>query len=311
MSELIIETSNLSKTFGSKTIVSGLNISIEEGSIYGFLGANGAGKTTTMKMLLGLLKPSSGEIAILRKNLFVFKTEILRHVGSMIETPCAYPNLTAKENMRFVATMLNISKNRIDECLKIVNLNTDANKKVKEYSMGMKQRLGIAISLLHCPKLLILDEPTNGLDPIGIIEVREFIKQLPINLGVTVFISSHLLTEINLVATHVGIIHEGQLIFHDTLEKLKNENYKRYIIKVNDPFVIKNILKGCKIEDVIDVRDNTAKTLIEVNAEQDISLINSALVNNGIHVYELYPMQVTLEDIFMKYIKNSDNLNKN
>src|ERR1017187_3360942 len=228
MSELIIETRHLSKTFGSRTIVSDLNISIEEGSIYGFLGANGAGKTTTMKMLLGLLIPSSGEIAILRKNLFLFKTEILRHVGSMIETPCAYPNLTAKENMRFAATLLNIPKNRIEECLKIVNLNTDANKKVKEYSMGMKQRLGIAISLLNCPKLLILDEPTNGLDPIGIIEMREFIKQLPINLGVTVFISSHLLTEINLMATHVGIIHEGRLIFHDTLEKLKNENYKKY-----------------------------------------------------------------------------------
>ena len=311
MSELIIETRNLSKTFGSKTIVSDINISIEKGSIYGFLGANGTGKTTTMKMLLGLLKPSSGEIRIFGKNLFICKTEILKHIGSMIETPCAYPNLTAKENMRFVATLLNISKNRISECLKIVNLNKDADKKVKEYSMGMKQRLGIAISLLHSPKLLILDEPTNGLDPIGIIEMREFIKQLPINLGVTVFISSHLLTEINLMATHVGIIHESRLIFQGTLEKLKNENYKKYIIKVNGPAFIKNILVGCKIEEVVDERDITAKMLIEVNGEQDISVINSVLVNNGIHVYELYPMQVTLEDIFLKYIRNSDNVNKN
>jgi lantibiotic transport system ATP-binding protein len=302
MTNLIIETSNLSKIFDSKPVVSNVNIRVEQGSIYGFLGANGAGKTTTIKMLLGLLKPTSGEIAILNKNLSTNKIAILSRVGAMIETPCAYGHLTGRENLRFVATLLNINNNRIDECLNIVNLTDNACKKVRDYSLGMKQRLGIALSLLNDPQLLILDEPTNGLDPIGIREMREFIKELPNRLGISLFISSHMLSEINLIATHIGIIHKGNLIFQDTLDKLKNENYPKYLIRVDDTIATKKVLAGYKISGVADNKDNYKKIVIEVADEQEISKINKVLVDEGINVYELIPIQATLEDIFLKYI---------
>ncbi len=216
--EYIVQTQNLSKSFGKEQAVSNLNLQIRKGEIYGFLGPNGAGKTTTIRMLLGLMKPSSGTIKIFEKNITKDRIQILAKIGSLVENPSYYPHLTAYENLEALRKILGVSKTRIDEVLEIVRLKEVAHKKVKGFSLGMKQRLGIAASLLHSPELLILDEPTNGLDPSGIIEIRNLIKRLPEEYGMTIIISSHLLSEIDQMATQVGIVSKGKLIFQDSIE---------------------------------------------------------------------------------------------
>lgn len=202
--EYIVQTQNLSKRFGKEQAVSNLNLQIRKGEIYGFLGPNGAGKTTTIRMLLGLMKPSSGTIKVFEKNITKERIQILAKIGSLVENPSYYPHLTAYENLEALRKILGVPKTRIDEVLEIVRLKEAAHKKVKGFSLGMKQRLGIAASLLHSPELLILDEPTNGLDPSGIIEIRNLIKRLPEEYGMTIIISSHLLSEIDQMATQVG-----------------------------------------------------------------------------------------------------------
>jgi len=208
--EYIVQTQNLSKSFGKEQAVSNLNLQIRKGEIYGFLGPNGAGKTTTIRMLLGLMKPSSGTIKVFEKNITKERIQILAKVGSLVESPSYYPHLTAYENLEALRKILGVPKNRIDEVLEIVRLREAAHKKVKGFSLGMKQRLGIAASLLHSPELLILDEPTNGLDPSGIIEIRNLIKRLPEEYGMTIIISSHLLSEIDQMATQGGIVSKGK-----------------------------------------------------------------------------------------------------
>jgi len=216
--EFIVQTQNLSKYFGKEQAVSNINLQIRKGEIYGFLGPNGAGKTTTIRMLLGLMKPSSGTIKIFQKDIAKDRIQILANVGSLVENPSYYPHLTAYENLEALRKILGVPKSRIDEVLQIVRLKEVANKKVKGFSLGMKQRLGIAAALLHNPELLILDEPTNGLDPSGIIEIRNLIKRLPKEYGMTIIISSHLLSEIDQMATQVGIVSKGTLIFQDSIE---------------------------------------------------------------------------------------------
>lgn len=193
----IIEINNLTKQYGSQIAVNNLSITVESGQIYGFLGRNGAGKTTTIRMLLGLIKPTKGNIKIFEKEFESNKTEILKNIGAMVETPGFYSNLTAKENLTINAKILGIQKeNAIEEVLEIVGLASEKVKLFKNYSLGMKQRLGIARALLHNPELLILDEPTNGLDPIGIKEIRKLIKDLAQSRNITILISSHILSEI-------------------------------------------------------------------------------------------------------------------
>ncbi len=219
--EYIVRTENLSKHFGQEKAVSGLEMKIPKGEIYGFLGPNGAGKTTTIRMLLGLMKPDSGRIEIFQKDLKKERLNILGRVGSLVESPSYYPHLTAKENLEAMRKILGVPKQRIAEVLEIVRLTDAGDKKVKGFSLGMKQRLGIAASLLNNPELLILDEPTNGLDPSGIIEIRNLIKSLPSECGMTVLISSHLLSEIDQMATTVGIVTKGKMIFQDSIIQLK------------------------------------------------------------------------------------------
>ena len=220
---LVIETIEISKRFRSATIIDGLNIRMTEGSIYGFVGINGAGKTTTIKMLLGLLRPSAGQIRIFGKDLGREKTDILGQVGALVETPGMYGNLTGRENLCFLARVLAVPMSRVDAVLRTVGLVNDADKKARKYSLGTKQRLGIGMALLHEPRLLILDEPTNGLDPVGIVEMREFLRALSINRGVSIFVSSHLLSEINLLATDVGILHQGIFVYQGPLSRLQNQ----------------------------------------------------------------------------------------
>ena len=217
----VVKTQMLTKEFSGVVCVSELNMNVKEGRIYGFLGPNGAGKSTTLKMLLGLTHPTRGEIDIFGKRLTAkSRKEILCDIGSLIESPSYYGHLTAKENLRIYQTILDIPKSNIDEVLKIVRLDKQQSKKTSAYSLGMKQRLGLAAALLSFPKLLILDEPTNGLDPAGIQEMRELIRSLPRQYGMTVIVSSHLLSEIDQMAEDIGIIANGKMKYQGALNML-------------------------------------------------------------------------------------------
>ena len=218
----IIETSNLNKSHGSKMRVKNLKLQVPEGCVYGFLGPNGAGKTTTLKLLLGLIKPDNGTISFYgQKMTEKNRLSILKTTGSLIESPSFYGHLTGAENLQIIAKLKGASVKDIEEVLHTVKLYDQRNKKVKHYSLGMKQRLGIAMALLGKPQILILDEPTNGLDPAGIQEMREFIKELPDTHHMTVIVSSHLLSEVEQMADMVGIINHGEMIFQGTMMELE------------------------------------------------------------------------------------------
>lgn len=217
----IVKTNGLTKRYGDFYSVKNLNMAVRENTIYGFLGPNGAGKSTTLKMLLGLVHPTSGEIDIFGKR-FTKKSriEILKNVGSLIEAPSYYGHLTARENLKIYSTILDLPDRNIDEVLHIVRLDRQQSKLTSQYSLGMKQRLGLASALLSFPKLLILDEPTNGLDPAGIQEMRELIRSLPQKYGMTVIVSSHLLSEIDQLVDDIGIIANGKMMYQGALDKL-------------------------------------------------------------------------------------------
>ncbi|WP_178022236.1 lantibiotic protection ABC transporter ATP-binding protein [uncultured Paenibacillus sp.] len=215
---LILQTRNLSKTFRGQQAVNNVSLSIQESSVYGLLGPNGAGKSTLLKMLTGMLRPTSGDILFQGKP---WSRTDLSHIGALIESPPLYENLTARENLRVRTTLLGLPDSRMDEVLHIVGLTNTGRKRSGQFSMGMKQRLGIAIALLHHPKLLILDEPTNGLDPIGIQELRELIRSFP-QQGITVILSSHVLSEVQQIADHIGIIAEGVLAYQEAVTPGEN-----------------------------------------------------------------------------------------
>ncbi|WP_347239743.1 ABC transporter ATP-binding protein [Polycladospora coralii] len=231
----IIETHDLCCQFNRIKSVDKINIQIPEGAIYGFLGPNGAGKTTTLKMLLGLLNPSSGSIKIFGEKMPTNRISILREIGSLIESPSFYGHLSGYKNLKIFASIYGLPNSAIEDVLNIVELTPHANRPVKHYSFGMKQRLGIAIALIHKPKLLILDEPTNGLDPAGIQQIRDLIKRLPTLYNTTVLISSHLLSEVEQIATHVGIIHGGKMLFQDAFDVLRKQQTSYLIIDLEDP----------------------------------------------------------------------------
>ncbi|HYL99015.1 MAG TPA: ATP-binding cassette domain-containing protein, partial [Blastocatellia bacterium] len=217
MQGLAIQTANLTRRYGSLTAVDGLSLEVPRGSIYGFLGPNGAGKTTTIRMLLGLINPDAGEVILLGLPLRRNRIALLSRVGTLVETPSIYPNLTGRENMEVTRRLRAVARSRVDRVLQIVRLDKDAGRKAIEYSLGMRQRLALALALLGDPELLILDEPTNGLDPSGIHEMRELIRRLPSEHNATIFLSSHLLSEVEQVATHIGIVNKGALSFQGPL----------------------------------------------------------------------------------------------
>ena len=229
MSDYILEVKGLTKKFKNQIAVNNVSISIREGSVYGLLGPNGAGKSTILKMITGIMKPSSGEI-LFEDHLWTRKD--LKDIGALIEEPAIYPNLTAKENLEVASTLYGLPKKRVEEVLDIIGLRQGGKKKVRNFSMGMKQRLGLGMAIINNPKLLILDEPTNGLDPIGIEELRELIRSFPA-MGITVILSSHILSEVAQVADKVGIIsngivgYDGEISKEDDLENLFKEIIKR------------------------------------------------------------------------------------
>lgn len=226
MEKLILETKDLIKNFNGVNAVNKVNLKIKENSVYGLLGPNGAGKSTTLKMITGLLRKTSGEILF---NGHSWSRKDLNEIGALIENHALYENLTARENLKVYVTYLGLKEDRIDEVLKIVNLVNTGNKKISQFSMGMKQRLGIAIALINSPKLLILDEPTNGLDPIGVRELRDLIKSFP-KEGITVIVSSHILSEIELICDHIGIINNGVLGYEGEINP--EENLEKLFMKI-------------------------------------------------------------------------------
>lgn len=217
----MIETKNLTKTYKAFTAVDHVSLHIKKGSIYGFLGPNGAGKSTTMKMLLGLTAPTDGEFQIDNLTFPNDRVQILKKIGSFIESPSFYPNLTGKENLDIIRRILKLPKSTVDEALELVGLTEFGDRLAKKYSLGMKQRLGLAGALLGRPPILILDEPTNGLDPSGIHEIRNLVKSLPTLYDCTVLISSHMLSEIELMANDIGILNHGRLLFEGSLDELR------------------------------------------------------------------------------------------
>lgn len=294
MSGIVVETKGLTKIYGGISRINELDIRIREGDVYGFLGPNGAGKSTTMKMLLGLVKPSSGNITIFGKP-FVEKTriEILKNIGSLIEMPSYYGHLTGRENMEIVRRLLNTPQSNIEEAVRIVRMEKQMDKKVKNYSLGMKQRLGIAMALTKFPKLLILDEPTNGLDPSGIEEIRELIKMLPKKYGMTVMISSHILSEIDQVASSIGIINHGELIFQEKKEILDNQRQSYITIRTS------NTEETCRILNINIPGKRTSVINLGTLSDDDIGNIVYRLNNNNVQVYRIEEHKRTLEDIFL------------
>ncbi|MGY3185967.1 ABC transporter ATP-binding protein [Lysinibacillus sp. TE18511] len=295
MGTYIVETENLTKSYGAGNSVSQLHMSVREGEIYGFLGPNGAGKTTTIRMLLGLIKPTTGNIKIFNKDLKTNRLDILRDVGSLVESPSYYGHLTGYENLEVIRQMLQVPKKNIDEVLRIVRLEKQKDKLVKQYSLGMKQRLGIAMALLGNPKLLILDEPTNGLDPAGIQEIRELIKQLPKQYGMSIIISSHLLNEMDQIATQVGIINSGQLIFQDKIEVLRQKSQALMKIRVNDVVRAHQLLEQHQIH----LRIDGDYLITHQQEDHFISHINHLLVQQNLSVYRIEEEKHTLEEIFL------------
>ncbi|WP_338749304.1 ABC transporter ATP-binding protein [Bacillus sp. FJAT-52991] len=295
MKDPIVVTNELTKQYKKHISVDGLNLRIERGQIYGFLGPNGAGKTTTIRMLLGLIKPTKGSIEIFGQNLNKNRLQILQRIGSLVESPTYYGNLTGHENLEVIRRLRDLPERRIKEVLEIVRLTKAANRLTKEYSLGMKQRLGIAAALLSHPDLLILDEPTNGLDPSGIQEIRELIKELP-ESGMSVLVSSHLLNEIDQMATQVGIINNGKMIFQDSIERLREKRKPLLKVGVSDVVKANEILtrKGLKVD--------LQKDLLWLSRTEPefASEINSILVHSGVSVYRLEEVKRSLEDIFLE-----------
>jgi lantibiotic transport system ATP-binding protein len=296
-----IETIDLTHKFSeSETALKEVNLRVPEGSIYGFLGPNGAGKTTTLKLILGLLKKQSGAISVFGKPFETNRVETLRRTGSMIESPSIYAHLTAAENLKILQMVYGCRKERIPEVLELVDLTRTGGKRAGQFSLGMKQRLSIAIALLHSPSLLILDEPTNGLDPNGILEIRELLQNLNKNRGITILISSHLLSEIERMVTHLGIINQGRILFQGTLPELlaRRRQNSFSFFETGDAAKTLQIIESCGLNP----RLEAARVLIPLLENEQIARLNQKLVESGIEVYQIGKIENDLEKIFFDVI---------
>lgn len=290
-----IETSGLTRQFDGITAVNGIELQVPEHSVYGFLGPNGAGKTTTIRMLLGLLRPTSGEIRLFDLSLKDHRSTILSKTGSLVETPSLYPHLTGNENLEILQRLLNVDKSHIGRVLSIVKLENDARRPVKQYSLGMKQRLALAAALLGEPRLLILDEPTNGLDPAGILEMRKLLQHMPQEHGITVFLSSHLLSEVEQIATHIGILNAGTMIFQGPLKELQRRRHEHLYLETDNPRAAMRLLTE---RDWPCEADGTGLK-VEIRKRDDAADVNKLMVQNSISVFQLSLIQSSLEDIFL------------
>ena len=279
--------------------MSELNIHVRKGRIYGLLGRNGAGKTTTMRMILGLTAPTSGEVRIFGKQMQGNEKKILPRIGSLIESPGFYPNLTATENLKIFAKLRGLdNENYIKGALGLVNLPYRDKKLFSQYSLGMKQRLAIALAVMHDPAVLVLDEPINGLDPIGIAEIRSFIRELCDVRGKTILISSHILSEISLLADDIGIIDHGKLLEEESLDELEQKNRHYIHFTVSDSRKAAHLLETVFQTRIFKIRDKNNIQLMEVNLP--VASITRCFVENGLEVSEAHLCEDTLEDYFKK-----------
>ena len=293
---LVVKTTGLNHYYskGVKTL-NNINLQVEQGSIYGFLGPNGSGKTTTLSLLLGLLNKQQGDIEIFGQHLHANREQILKKIGSLIETPSIYGHLTAKENLEVYREVYGATKERVGEVLEIVAL-TDTGKKVaKKFSLGMKQRLSIALALLPNPELLVLDEPANGLDPAGIIELRQLIKRLNKDLGMTILISSHLLSEVEKMVSHVGIIFKGNMLFQGTLPQLHAFQQKTLRMTLNTS----NNERAMSLLESYNPQREGELLSITYYDEQQVARVNRMLTAHELDVYLLHPKSNDLEELFI------------
>ncbi|APC81002.1 TPA: ABC transporter ATP-binding protein [Clostridium botulinum] len=297
--ENILKTYNLTRKYGTTAVVDNINMNIKKGEIYGFLGRNGAGKTTTLRMIMGLISPTKGEYELFGKKMG--DREVFGRIGAIIETPGFYPNLTARENLDIHRRLMGIpNKEYVDEALEIVGLtNYDIKKKkVKKYSLGMKQRLGVARALLHKPELLILDEPTNGLDPVGIKEMRETLLDLNKKKEITILVSSHILGEIQQLATKIGIIHNGKLLEEIDYKSFEKKNRHYINLRVdNDKRAVTILEKSMNIKDYEVTEPNKIRIYEMLDKSNDIA---KKMISEGVDVYEVNVMNDTLEDYFVR-----------
>ena len=294
--QTVIETKALCKQYGPHTAVDHVELHLPQGCVYGFIGPNGAGKSTTMKMLLGLIHPTAGRVRLLGQELTEkSRLPLLRQTGSLIESPAGYLHLTAQENLEIVADLKGVPHKDIGRVLDIVHLTQDRNRRVGQYSLGMKQRLGIAMALLGSPKLLILDEPTNGLDPAGIQEMRALIRNMPAATGATVLISSHLLGEMEQMVEQVGIIDHGHILFEGPLTELQRHSRGNVTLRLLDPAKAAPILRA---NGLTAHSDSCVVTLPPLQDALLADLVQK-LAACGAGVVELTPRTKTLEEIFL------------
>ncbi|MBE6496171.1 MAG: ABC transporter ATP-binding protein [Methanobrevibacter thaueri] len=304
MSDYVIETNNLSKKYSKNLVVNSVNMHVEKGKIYGLLGKNGAGKTTTMCMLLNLTYPSSGDIFLFGKNARRY-SNVYSNIGSIIETPGFYENLTAYENLKVIAKIRgDYDPFRINSVLKMVNLDTEKSKEFRDFSLGMKQRLGIAAAIMHSPELLILDEPINGLDPFGIKEIRQLLKRLSHEFGITILISSHILSEIENIADVIGFMDGGVLIEEITREELSERLDKHVEFEVSDAAMAVKIFKALELKENEDftVSENTIYLYTHLNLRDKF---NELFVKAGIDVRKVNLCEENLEEFFTRFVSNN------
>ncbi|GAP21972.1 ATP-binding cassette domain-containing protein [Leptolinea tardivitalis] len=295
--DMVIQTTGLCKKYNDILRVKDLDLAVPVGSVYGFLGPNGAGKTTTIKMLLGLVKPTAGSIRVFgcevnRQN----RIDILKNIGALVEAPSYYSHLTGEENLRIVQTLKEVPEKEIDRVLHIVRLENHRKKLVGQYSLGMRQRLGLAFALLGSPKMLILDEPTNGLDPAGIQEIRDLIRSLPIEYGMTVLVSSHLLSEIDQMSTFVGIINKGELIFQESMMALHERSQQKIALRTINNRSVEAILqeKGIRYE------ESDGFLLLPKLDDEMLAHFVTFLISRQVGLVRLEERKKSLEDIFLE-----------
>lgn len=307
MVDYVIETNQLSKKYSSNVVVNSINMHVERGKIYGLLGKNGAGKTTTMCMLLNLTHPSSGDIFLFGKDVKNHSNELYSNIGSIIETPGFYENLTAYENLKVISKIRgDFNPYHVDSVLRMVNLDKDNSKKFKDFSLGMKQRLGIAAAIMHSPELLILDEPINGLDPFGIKEIRNLLKRLSHEFGITILISSHILSEIENLADVIGFMDEGILIEEISREELHNRLNKFVEFEVSDVDLAINIFNALELREnedfAVDKENGTICVYTHLNLRDKF---NALFVNAGIDVKKMNLCEENLEEFFTRFVSNN------
>lgn len=299
----MIEIENLSFGYNStELVIDDVSLHVHKGSVYGFLGPNGSGKTTIIRLILNLLKHKKGKITIDGSEINMNSVEIFRRIGSMIESPSLYNHLSGQANLEIFAMYYSVGKDRIEKVLETTGLTDAAEKTVKKYSLGMKQRLGIAICLLHDPDLLILDEPLNGLDPHGIAEIRQLLIKLCREEGKTVFISSHLLGEIENTCDYIGIISKGKLLFEGKIETLKNAQAGRllYALETRDPA---KAIEALSSWTNIHAYQQEDQVMIEFDDREQVPVIVRELVVNGVEVFSFRRKENNLEDLFLDLTK--------